>query len=247
MAKFGPGRIVSGMRTAIVDASSFPESRVMQTSALAQSATRPPQTLVIEPSVLYFGTPVALISTLNADGTTNLLPISLLWSLCKSIVLGMGTGGLGAHNLMRSGECVINLPSANLWRHVERIGRTTGRHPVPEYKQAMGYVHAPDKFAHGELTPIASEIVAPLRVLECPLQIEARLLHAHRPTGWPEDEEAASFVILETAAARVHAHVDIVVPGTNHVDTAAWQPLLYVFRHYFGTGGRLGANFRAEV
>jgi flavin reductase (DIM6/NTAB) family NADH-FMN oxidoreductase RutF len=95
--------------------------------------------------------------------------------------------------------------------------------------------------------PAASEIVAPLRVLECPLQIEVRLLHAHRPAGWPEHEEAASFVILETAAVRVHAHEDIVMPGTNHVDTAAWQPLFYVFRHYFGTGGRLGANCRAEA
>jgi hypothetical protein len=45
----------------------------------------------------------------------------------------------------------------------------------------------------------------------------------------------------------VHAHAEIVLEGTQHVDTARWGPLLYVFRHYFGTGDRLGRNFRAET
>jgi len=46
---------------------------------------------------------------------------------------------------------------------------------------------------------------------------------------------------------RVHAHERIVVPGTQHIDTEAWSPLLYVFRHYFGVGGRVGKNFRDEA
>ncbi|MGP9689861.1 hypothetical protein ACT3TH_11950 [Psychrobacter sp. AOP22-C1-C5] len=33
----------------------------------------------IAPKVLYFGTPVALIGTLNEDGTANLAPISSIW------------------------------------------------------------------------------------------------------------------------------------------------------------------------
>ncbi|HYD80897.1 MAG TPA: flavin reductase family protein [Paucimonas sp.] len=219
----------------------------MHTACPAHACAPAPQTLVIEPSILYFGTPVALISTLSEDGTTNLSPISSLWALGRRIVLGMGCSGLGAENLMRGGECVINLPSAALWRQVESIGRATGRDPVPEHKRAMGYVHEADKFSRAGLTPAASEEVAPLRVLECPLQIEARLLQAHRPAGWPHDPDATAFVMLETQALRVHAHCDIVVPGTHHIDTSAWEPLLYVFRHYFGTGGRLGANFRAEA
>jgi flavin reductase (DIM6/NTAB) family NADH-FMN oxidoreductase RutF len=44
----------------------------------------------------------------------------------------------------------------------------------------------------------------------------------------------------------IHAHRNIVVPGTNHVDTATWNPLLYVFRHYFGVGPDLGRTFKAE-
>ena len=39
---------------------------------------------------------------------------------------------------------------------------------------------------------------------------------------------------------------DIVIPDTNHIDTNRWSPLLYVFRHYFGTGPDLGRTFKAE-
>jgi flavin reductase (DIM6/NTAB) family NADH-FMN oxidoreductase RutF len=33
----------------------------------------------IEPTILYFGTPVALISTLNEDGSANIAPMSSAW------------------------------------------------------------------------------------------------------------------------------------------------------------------------
>ena len=35
----------------------------------------------IEPTILYFRTPVALISTLNEDGTPNIAPMSSAWWL----------------------------------------------------------------------------------------------------------------------------------------------------------------------
>jgi flavin reductase (DIM6/NTAB) family NADH-FMN oxidoreductase RutF len=34
----------------------------------------------IEPKILYFGTPVALVSSINEDGSTNLAPISSCWA-----------------------------------------------------------------------------------------------------------------------------------------------------------------------
>lgn len=47
----------------------------------------------IEPTILYFGTPVALISTLNPDGTPNLAPMSSAWWLGWSCMLGLGQMG----------------------------------------------------------------------------------------------------------------------------------------------------------
>jgi hypothetical protein len=43
----------------------------------------------IEPKILYFGTPVALVSSLNEDGKTNLAPMSPFWALGWTLVLGL--------------------------------------------------------------------------------------------------------------------------------------------------------------
>ncbi len=197
--------------------------------------------LVITPSILYFGTPVALITTMQADGSVNISPMSSAWALDDRVVLGVASRGQCAINLARLGECVINLPDATLWQCVEAIAATTGSDPVPEYKRAMGYRFEADKFAHAGLTALPSHIVAPPRIAECALQLEARVMATHACGDDPTD----SSLIIEARIERVHAHRNIVVPGTQHVDTARWSPLLYVFRHYFGTGERLGANFRA--
>ncbi|WP_258373747.1 hypothetical protein [Curtobacterium sp. MCLR17_055] len=45
----------------------------------------------IDPATLYFGTPVALLSTIADDGTTNTAPMSSVFWLGKTAVLGMGS------------------------------------------------------------------------------------------------------------------------------------------------------------
>lgn len=204
--------------------------------------------ITIRPSVLYFGTPVALVTTLDERGSANITPMSSAWALGDRLVLGLSAESQGCANLLRGGEAVVNLPDPSLHAAVERIAHTTGRTPVPHYKQAMGYRHETDKFALGGFTRIASHAVAPPRIAECPLQLETRLLHARRSTpGVDADAHDPGFVVIELAVAHVHAHPAIVLDGTQHVDTACWSPLLYVFRHYFGTGERRGRNFRAET
>lgn len=205
-----------------------------------------PTSRVITPAILYFGTPVALVSTLSPQGQPNLTPMSSAWALGDRVMLGLACASQGCANLLATREAVINLPGPALHTAVEAMAATTGCDPVPGYKQAMGYRFDADKFATAGLTALPCEQVAPPRVAECPLQLEARLLAAHPATPLP-GEEAPGFMTLEMQVLRVHAHEDITLPGTQHVDTARWSPLLYVFRHYFGTGERLGRNFRAQT
>lgn len=73
--------------------------------------------------------------------------MSSAWALGSSIVLGLSAAGQGAANLLRQGECTLNLVSADLWRGVERIAPTTGANPVPGYKAKAGFGHGADKFA----------------------------------------------------------------------------------------------------
>ena len=203
--------------------------------------------IAIKPSVLYVGTPVALVTSLNADGTTNISPMSSVWALADRVVLGMTSTSKGRENVVRARELVINFPTPELWRRVEAIARATGRDPVPPRKEKIGYEFVADKFETSGFTPEKSEIVQPLRIAECPIQFEAEVLAVHAPGGeWPGDRPEA-FQIVEARVPRVHAHRGVVIPGTNHIDAAKWSPLLYVFRHYFGTGADLGRTFKAEI
>lgn len=204
-----------------------------------------PDTVTITPSVLYFGTPVVLIVTRNVDGSANITPMSSAWALGTRIVIGLAGTGHGVANLLREGECTLNLAAAELWYKVEAIAHTTGRDPVPAEKAAMGFVHAGDKFALGGFSPRASELVRPPRIGDCPLQLEARLVTLHG--AQPDAANEQTMRILELDVVRVHAHRRVVVPGTSHIDTARWNPLLYVFRHYFGFAEKLGRTFRAET
>ena len=209
------------------------------------SATTPTATtadhLPLSPSILYFGTPVALLTTANPDGTANLAPISSLWALGHTVVLGLGAEGRTIANLADRPELVINLPSPDLWEAVERLAPLTGATPVPAAKRGI-YRHEPDKFAAAGLHPQDSEVVGPPRVAECPLQLEATV-RTTTPAG-PE----GGFRIVECDVVRIHAAASVVVPGTQHIDPAAWSPLIYNFRHYFGLGRpELGHGFRSET
>lgn len=201
---------------------------------------------MIQPKVLYFGTPVALITTVDALGKDNITPVSSAWALGDRLVLGMSVANQGCANLMQTQQAVVNLPDTSLVEAVERIAATTGRREVPEFKTAMGYRFESDKFKLAGLSRRASDLVAPPRIAECPLQIEVRLLASHPATMLQQDADTG-LLILECQVLRVHAHDTIVVLGTDYVRTDAWSPLLYVFRHYFSTGARLGRNFRAET
>jgi flavin reductase (DIM6/NTAB) family NADH-FMN oxidoreductase RutF len=50
-------------------------------------------------------------------------------------MLGLGQMDQTSENLIRTRECVINLPSQDLVSHVDRLAFTTGRDPVPEKKR----------------------------------------------------------------------------------------------------------------
>ncbi|WP_432590769.1 flavin reductase family protein [Streptomyces sp. HD1123-B1] len=195
--------------------------------------------LEIEPSILYFGTPVVLLSTENQDGSFNLAPISSAWALGRTVVIGLGRDGQSAYNLSTRRDLVINLPAPGQWQAVEQLAPLTGRNPVPSTK-AEGCRFEPDKFGAAGLTGKPSHLVRPPRVAECPIQLEAR---AERV----QPALTGAFDIVEAVVCKVHADSRVVVPGTDHIDPAAWSPLIYNFRHYFGLGPELGHSYRTRT
>jgi flavin reductase (DIM6/NTAB) family NADH-FMN oxidoreductase RutF len=141
----------------------------------------------IWPSILYFGTPVALITTLNADATPNTGPMSSAWALGYVVVMGWESTAHTLANLRRERECVINLPGPDLAGQVEALAPLTGRDPPAPHKAAT-FRYEPDKFHAAGLTSIASETVKPPRVADCPLQLEAKVTAIHEPASRPDGE-----------------------------------------------------------
>lgn len=182
---------------------------------------------ITDPPILYFGTPVVLISTQNEDTSPNLAPMSSAWWLGHRCMLGLAVASRTTENLRRTGECVLNLPFASLVDNVNRIARTTGSDPVPDGKRRRGYRHVADKFAEAGLTPIDADLVRPPRAAECPIQMEATLhdVHGIGPGG--------GAVALELAVERVHADESILAEP-DRIDPDAWRPLIMSFQQFYG-------------
>jgi flavin reductase (DIM6/NTAB) family NADH-FMN oxidoreductase RutF len=190
------------------------------------------------PAILYFGTPVVLVSSLNPDGSANLAPMSSAWWLGWSCMLGLGQMGQTSDNLIRTRECVINLPSEDLVTHVDRLALTTGKNPVPDKKRDWGYKYEPDKFGIAGLTSIESESVAPPRVVECPVQMEG-VVHDFRPFG-----KNVSANVFEVHILKLHVDEMLLESGgpRPRIDPARWRPLIMSFCRFFGLGGEVHSS-----
>ncbi|MBU7318164.1 flavin reductase family protein [Paenibacillus oleatilyticus] len=197
---------------------------------------------VIEPKILYFGTSVVLISTINEDGTPNLAPMSSAWWLNQSCMLGLSSKSQTVQNLIRERECVLNLPSIDLIPAIDRLTLLTGRNPVPESKAMRGYQHEADKFGIAGLTPLPAQLVQAPRVKECPVHLEAQLVKLH------PFEEPSSLVAIEVRIEKVHIEEDLLMDAnSNYIDPSKWNPMIMNFCEYFGLSEQLSASKLAPV
>ena len=191
-----------------------------------------------EPPILYIGTPVVLISTRNEDGSPNLAPMSSAFWLGWRGILGLDRSSKTTANIIRTNQCVLNLPSVEQVDAVDRIALTTGSEILPPHKMARGYRFVKDKFGTAGLTPIASETVDPPRAKECPIQMEAVVEHTYNMS----DNDPAfrgRRILFELRIQRVFVAPTILVDGDpNRIDPDKWRPLIMSFQKFFGLADR---------
>jgi flavin reductase (DIM6/NTAB) family NADH-FMN oxidoreductase RutF len=203
--------------------------------------------LTCDPAILYFGTPVVLVSTSNEDGTANLAPISSAWWLGRQCVLGFGAASHTPRNLRRTGQCVLNLPSVEQVGAVDRLALLTGSDPPPPHKLARGYRHERDKFGAAGLTQVPSELVACPRVAECPVQLEA-VLEAEHLLEPSKTDGPRGLLALEVRVLRVHLDERVLLAGhEDRVDPQRWRPLMMSFCRFFGLGPELQPSRLARI
>ncbi|MEV7027023.1 flavin reductase family protein [Kitasatospora sp. NPDC093558] len=196
---------------------------------------------VTDLKVLYFGTPVVLIGSRNADGGANLAPMSSAWWLGQSCLLGLGNSAQTSANLLREGECVLNLPSSAMVDAVDRLALLTGNPVIPAYRREQGYRYEPRKFEAAGLTEVPGEVVRAPRAAECPVQLECRLVAARPLAG---NGRCTAF---EVEVVRAHVDERLLVPGSDHyVDPVGWDPLIMKFCEFFGEGRRLAPSRLAQ-
>jgi len=203
---------------------------------------------VTQPAILYFGTPVVLISTVNEDGTANLAPMSSAWWLGQRCVLGLAAVSKTTQNLLRTRECVLNLPSHDMAEQVNRIARTTGSDPVPAGKASRGYRYVGEKFETAGLTAVGSLIVKAPRALECPVQLEAELEEVH-PLAENDPVWKGRSLALHVVVRKVHAATEILADGEpDRIDPDKWRPLIMSFQQFYGlTPGRVHGSELAKI
>ncbi|HEY4108086.1 flavin reductase family protein [Puia sp.] len=197
---------------------------------------------IAEPSILYFGTPVVLISTLNGNGSPNLAPISSIFWLGWRCIIGISAFSKTTENLLRTREGVLNLPSVDQATPVNALALTTGSNPVPEGKQKKGYRYEPNKFELAGLTPVKAETVQAPRVLECPVQMEVVVEDVHSLAA-RQAEQRGRILTLELRVQRIHLEQSILMEGhPNRVDPDKWRPLIMSFQEFYGLGGKVHSS-----
>nr|WP_216821050.1 flavin reductase family protein [Singulisphaera sp. GP187] len=211
----------------------------------------------ITPSILYLGTPVVLVSTVNEDGSYNLAPMSSAFWLGWRCLLGFEGVSKTPQNLIRTGECVLNLPSADQVDAVNRLAFLTGSNPVPAGKTLRGYQFEREKFEVSGLTPVASETVAAARALECPIHLEAKVARVNPVMADEYDYSVhersgectlEGIVCIEVRITRVHTHPSILMDGKrNHIDPDRWRPLIMSFQRFYGLGPELSESRLAKI
>ena len=200
-----------------------------------------------EPSILYFGTPVVLISTTNEDNTDNLAPMSSVFWLGWRCIIGLASSSKTTQNLIRNKECVLNLPSVNEAAAVNLLAKTTGSNPVPDGKRLKGYRYVPDKFTIAGLSKTSSETVSPPRVDECPVQMEA-VVEAIHGLADGDAEMRGRIMTFELRITRVYLDESILKSdGANRVDPDKWKPLIMSFQEFYTLGDRVQYSVLGEI
>lgn len=189
---------------------------------------------IISPAILYWGTPIVLVTSENEDGTTNIAPISSAWWLGRSCILGFDSSSKTPQNILRTKECVLNLAEDTMTAHVNELAGTTGSEIVTPSKQSRNYKSVKDKWTKANLSPAPSDFVRPQRIAECPVQMECQLLQTMnlRPD---QPDRTGILIAIEVRVLRIHIADRLRMPGyPNRVDPDKWRPLIMSFLNFYG-------------
>ncbi len=157
--------------------------------------------------------PIAVVSTLNEDGTNNVAPFSfftgvsakpMIVAFCPLIRSSTGEIKDTPRNIFREKEFVINFVSQPI---VDKVNQTSAE-----------LAYGEDEFLHAGLTPLDSEKVKARRIKESPIHFEC-LYRDHLSYG----DEPGCGQIITGEVIKVHIAEELLDSG--RIDTDKFQPV----------------------
>jgi flavin reductase (DIM6/NTAB) family NADH-FMN oxidoreductase RutF len=177
--------------------------------------------------------PIAFVSSLSADGVVNLAPFSYFNGVSSSppvlsVAVGPKRGGVQKdtiRNVEATGELVVNIVPRRI---AEAMVKTSGDYG-PEVSE----------FDVSGLTRVASRLVRPPRVGECPIAFECRCIQVVK-VGPPE--LTTSLILAEV----VLLHVDDATLADGRVDPRKVDPVARLGGTQYATLGEVWEIERPE-
>jgi hypothetical protein len=102
----------------------------------------------------------ALISTVDEDGSFTLSPVLPVLIFGLRATADLEVGSKATRNMIRTGECVLNLPSDACVAAVNRLAQLAGTASDPQAESKLWRNHCGKEFQAARLTPAPSEVVS---------------------------------------------------------------------------------------
>lgn len=166
-----------------------------------------------------FPTPVALVTTADVSGKDNIITLAWVGIVCSEPFMLSASIRPQRHShslLTVNPELVFNIPTRDIIRESDYCGTVSGREV--------------DKFSLSGLTKQPSKLVSPPLIVECPVNLEARVKE-RLPLGTHD------LFICEVVAG----HVDEgLINESGKVDFSLIEPFIYLATDYWALDKKIG-------
>ncbi|WXG44099.1 MAG: flavin reductase family protein [Promethearchaeati archaeon SRVP18_Atabeyarchaeia-1] len=118
----------------------------------------------LKPSTALYPTPVVLVTSIDEGGKPNIITLAWAGNICSNppqVGISVGPPRYSNGLIRKTGEYVVNIPTADIVREADYCGMVSGRNS--------------DKFRDTKLTAIKAKKVKPPIIAECPVSIECKV------------------------------------------------------------------------
>jgi flavin reductase (DIM6/NTAB) family NADH-FMN oxidoreductase RutF len=170
-----------------------------------------------------YPTPAGLVVSIDAKGKPNIITLGEIFNLSIRNPVWVGIAIHKARYswslIKEQGEFTVNMPTAAMVNKVQGCGSCSGRDGT-------------DKFAKFNLTAQPSKYVKPPIIVECPVNLECKVVGFHT---MGDHDLFIGEVILE--------HLDEDAANTNgDRDESKLDPLIWLGRGYYRLGEKVGEH-----